>query len=75
MNSIKLAELTVTGFSLALVFSSCGARNNNGNSGSEGSGSGTSNSTGVAKVLAALQAITPFATAMLHGTSGPKGGL
>jgi phosphatidylethanolamine-binding protein (PEBP) family uncharacterized protein len=37
------------------------------------SGSGTSNSAGVAKVLSALQAVTPLATATLHGTSGPKG--
>jgi phosphatidylethanolamine-binding protein (PEBP) family uncharacterized protein len=37
------------------------------------SGSGTSNSAGVAKVLTALQAVTPLATATLHGTSGPMG--
>jgi collagen type VII alpha len=37
------------------------------------SGTGTSNSAGVAKVLAALQAVKPLATATLHGTSGPKG--
>jgi len=37
------------------------------------SGSGTSNSAGVAKVLAALQGVTPLATAVLHGTSGPMG--
>jgi phosphatidylethanolamine-binding protein (PEBP) family uncharacterized protein len=37
------------------------------------SGSGTANSAGVAKVLAALQAVKPLATATLHGTSGPKG--
>jgi hypothetical protein len=37
------------------------------------SGSGTSNSAGVAKVLAALQAVKPLATATLHGTSGAKG--
>ena len=37
------------------------------------SGSGTSNSAGVAKVLAALQALRPLATATLHGTSGAKG--
>jgi hypothetical protein len=34
---------------------------------------GTSNSAGVASVLAALQAVTPLATATVHGTSGPKG--
>ena len=39
------------------------------------SGSGTTNSPGVAKVLAALQAAasTTLATATLHGTSGPGG--
>ncbi|HSS40605.1 MAG TPA: YbhB/YbcL family Raf kinase inhibitor-like protein [Polyangia bacterium] len=37
------------------------------------SGSGTSNSAGVAKVLTALQGVTPLATATLHGTSGPMG--
>ena len=37
------------------------------------SGSATSNSAGVAKVLAALQAVTPLGTATLHGTSGPMG--
>jgi phosphatidylethanolamine-binding protein (PEBP) family uncharacterized protein len=37
------------------------------------SGTGTSNSAGVAKVLTALQGVKPLATAVLHGTSGPKG--
>jgi phosphatidylethanolamine-binding protein (PEBP) family uncharacterized protein len=37
------------------------------------SGSGTANSAGVAKVLTALQGVTPLATATLHGTSGPMG--
>lgn len=36
-------------------------------------GSGVSNSAGVAKVLAALKAVTPLGTAKLHGTSGPMG--
>jgi phosphatidylethanolamine-binding protein (PEBP) family uncharacterized protein len=36
-------------------------------------GSGTSNSAGVAKVLAALKAVTPLGTAKLTGTSGPQG--
>jgi phosphatidylethanolamine-binding protein (PEBP) family uncharacterized protein len=37
------------------------------------SGSATSNSAGVAKVLAALAAVTPLATATLHGTSMAMG--
>jgi phosphatidylethanolamine-binding protein (PEBP) family uncharacterized protein len=36
-------------------------------------GSATSNSAGVAKVLAALKALTPLGTAKLTGTSGPQG--
>ncbi len=36
-------------------------------------GSGTANSAGVAKVLAALHALTPLGTAKLHGTSGAMG--
>jgi phosphatidylethanolamine-binding protein (PEBP) family uncharacterized protein len=36
-------------------------------------GTGTSNSAGVAKVIAALRAVTPLGTAVLHGTSGPMG--
>jgi phosphatidylethanolamine-binding protein (PEBP) family uncharacterized protein len=36
-------------------------------------GTGTSNSAGVAKVLAALKAVTPLGTAKLTGTSGPQG--
>ena len=36
-------------------------------------GTGTANSAGVAKVLAALKAVTPLGTAKLHGTSGAMG--
>jgi phosphatidylethanolamine-binding protein (PEBP) family uncharacterized protein len=36
-------------------------------------GTMVANSAGVAKVLAALQAVTPLGTAKLHGTSGPMG--
>jgi phosphatidylethanolamine-binding protein (PEBP) family uncharacterized protein len=39
------------------------------------SGSGTANSAGVAKVLAALAAVTPLATATLHGTAPPLYGM
>ncbi|MES1174803.1 MAG: hypothetical protein ABUL62_10800 [Myxococcales bacterium] len=36
-------------------------------------GNGTVNSAGVAKVLAALKAVTPLGTAKLHGNSGAMG--
>jgi phosphatidylethanolamine-binding protein (PEBP) family uncharacterized protein len=39
------------------------------------SGSGTANSAGVAKVLTALAAVTPLATATLHGTAPPLYGM
>jgi hypothetical protein len=37
------------------------------------SGSGVANSAGVAKVLTALQGVTPLGTAVLHGHAGKQG--